>query len=125
MSVVMPIQSALASMSLRRAAAMPLVIIACTALLNGCGGGGGGGGGFGVGSGTGPAPRPPVSQEDPLAPAAPVDLDKAPTLWEIQPDGVGGDAGGDGGVGGAAGDGSPLGRITVILKDATPLPVVP
>lgn len=124
MSVVMPIQSALASKSLRRAAAMPLVIIACTALLNGCGGGGGGGG-FGVGSGTGPAPTPPVSQEDPLAPATPVDLDKAPTLWEIQPDGVGGDAGGDGGVGGAAGDGSPLGRVTVILKDATPLPVVP
>lgn len=60
-----------------------------------------------------------------MAPAAPVDLDKAQTLWEVQSDGVGGDAGGDGGVGGTAGDGSPLRGVTVILKDATPLPPPP
>ncbi|OUL99198.1 hypothetical protein A8M77_27750 [Variovorax sp. JS1663] len=61
----------------------------------------------------------------PLQPAEPVDLSRVLGLWAIDPSGVGGDAGGDGGVGGSAGDGSPLRRVTVILKDATPLPVVP
>ncbi|VWX63637.1 conserved hypothetical protein [Burkholderiales bacterium 8X] len=118
------------------------LVLACGAILSGCGGGGsgGGGGGFpfglggtttttGTGSGTGtgttggagmPGTATPV---DALAPATPVDLDKVLAEWQIESTGVGGDAGGDGGVGGTAGDGSPLKRVTVVLRDSTPLPV--
>lgn len=65
-------------------------------------------------------PEPPI-----LRPAAPVDLARVLALWNIDPSGVGGDAGGDGGVGGTAGDGSPLRGVTVVLKDSTPLPTAP
>lgn len=114
---------------------MPLATMALAAAISGCGGGGGGGGGgfLPIAAIPNPSPNPnPVPDPGPnppvvhpLAPAAPVDLDKAATLWAIDPSGVGGDAGGDGGVGGTAGDGSPLRAVTVVLKDATPLPVVP
>ena len=130
MTVVVPTLSAQASKLLARATAVQLLIVASTALLNGCGGGGGGGGAFlpiagGPSPAPAPAPAPAPDPADPLTPATPVDIDKAQTAWEIDPSGVGGDAGGDGGVGGTAGDGSPLRGVLVILKDATPLPPPP
>lgn len=61
---------------------------------------------------------------DPLAPSAPVSIDRAAETYAVDPTGVswgeggdGGDGGGDGGAGGGAGDGAPLARARVSLTD--------
>lgn len=86
-----------------------VIALAGICMLNACGGGGGS---------TLPPQTTTPTPPDPLAPAQPVALADAATIYSIEPSGVGGDAGGDGGAAGAAGDGAPLRNVTVTLTDA-------